>query len=95
MDPWEAGKPTWCCWENRLYAHPSGQPVINAPGLVAPMGVAWIEMGGAKAQMQEWLGQNPDDLNMRFNGKSPGLYAIGVSTDIKEVEIRRPSATGV
>jgi hypothetical protein len=93
-DPWETGKPTWCCWEDRLYMHPSGQPVVNAPGLVEPMGVAWMEMGGTRARMQEWLGQNPDDLNMKFNGKSLGLYAIGVSTDAGEVEIRRPSATG-
>lgn len=92
-DPWQAGKPTWCCWENRLYAHPSGQPVVNAPGLVQPAGVAWIEMGGSKAQMQTWLGQNPDDLMMRFNGKAPGLYAIGVKTDAGDVEIRRPPAT--
>ena len=75
--------------------HPSGQPVVNAPGLVQPRGVAWLEMGGTKAQMQRWLGQNPDDLKLKFNGKSPGLYAIGVTTDIGEVEIRRPSATGV
>jgi hypothetical protein len=94
-DPWQTGKPTWCCWENRLYMHPSGQPVINAPGLVEPMGVAWMEMGGTKAKMQEWLGQNPDDLYMKFNGKSHGLYAIGVKTDVGEVEIRRPSATAV
>ena len=94
-DPWETGKPTWCCWEDRLYMHPSGQPVINAPGLVEPMGVAWMEMGGTKARMQEWLGQNPDDLHMKFNGKSLGLYAIGVSTDVGEVVIRRASATGV
>jgi hypothetical protein len=32
---------------------------------------------------------------MTFNGKSAGLYAIGVSTDTGEVVIRRPSATGV
>ena len=94
-DPWETGKPNWCCWEDRLYAHPSGQPVINAPGLVQPMGVAWMEMGGTKARMHEWLGQNPDDLNMKFNGKSPGLYAIGVNTDTGDVVMRRPSATGV
>jgi hypothetical protein len=94
-DPWQTGKPTWCCWENRLYAHPGGQPVINTPGLVVPMGVAWLEMGGSKARMAEWLGQNPDDLHMTFNGKSAGLYAIGVSTDTGEVVIRRPSATGV
>ena len=94
-DPWEAGKPTWCCWEDRLYMHPSGQPVVNAPGLAEPMGVAWMEMGGTRARMQEWLGHNPDDLHMKFNGKAAGLYAIGVSTDAGEVEIRRPSATGV
>jgi hypothetical protein len=94
-DPWETGKPTWCCWEDRLYMHPSGQPVINAPGLVEPLGVAWMEMGGTKPKMQEWLGQNPDDLHMKFNGKSPGLYAIGIRTDAGEVEMRRPSATGV
>jgi Glyoxalase-like domain len=94
-DPWETGKPTWCCWESRLYMHPSGQPVINAPGLVEPMGVAWMEMGGTKVQMQQWLGQNPDDLHMTFNGRSLGLYAIGVTTDAGEVVIRRPSATGV
>ena len=74
---------------------PSGQPVTNAPWLVQLMGVTWMEMGGTKARMQEWLGQNPDDLNMKFNGKSPGLYAIGVSTDVGEVEIRRPSAIAV
>jgi hypothetical protein len=94
-DPWESGKPTWCCWQDRLYMHPSGQPVVNAPGLVQPMGIAWMEMGGTKAQMQQWLGQNPDDLKMTFNGKSLGLYAIGVNTDVGEVVIRRPSATGV
>jgi hypothetical protein len=94
-DPWESGKPTWCCWEDRLYMHPSGPPVVNAPGLVDPMGVAWMEMGGTKAEMRLWLDQNPDDFHMKFNGKSPGLYAIGVSTDVGEVVIRRPSATGV
>jgi len=54
-----------------------------------------MEMGGTRARMQQWLGQNPDDLHMKFNGRSPGLYAIGVTTDVGEVEIRRPSATGV
>jgi hypothetical protein len=91
--PWQTGKPTWCCWENRLYAHPSGQPVVNAPGLVQPGGVAWIEMGGTKADMQAWIGQNPDDFRMRFNSKSPGVYAIGIKTDGGDVEIRRPPAT--
>ena len=91
-DPWQGGKPTWCCWENRLYAHPSGQPVVNAPGLVQPAGVTWIEMGGTKSDMQAWLGQNPDDLKMKFNGKAPGVYAVGIKSDSGDVEIRRPPA---
>lgn len=77
-----------------MYCHPSGQPAINTPGLVNPMGVEWLEMGGTEAEMADWLGQDPKTLNMRFNGKSLGLYAIGVKTDTKgTVEIRRPSAT--
>ena len=90
--PWESGKPSWCCWENRLFMHPSGQPIVNAPGLVQPTGVAWLELGGTKAQMQAWLGQNPDDLQMKFNGKPAGLYAVGINTDAGLVEIRRPPA---
>jgi len=42
--------------------------------------------------MQAWLGQNPDDLKMTFNRRSPGVYAIGIDTDAGEVEIRRPPA---
>jgi hypothetical protein len=58
------------------------------------MGVEWLEMGGTEAEMEEWLGQPPSTLKMRFNGKSLGLYAIGVKTDTAGiVEIRRPSAT--
>ena len=93
-DPWQAGKPTWCCWENRLYRHPSGQPVVNAPGLIQPIGIAWLEMGGTKAQMQQWLGQNPDDLRMNFNGKAAGLHALSIKTDVGDIVIRRPPATG-
>ncbi len=77
-----------------MYCHPSGQPTINTPGQVKPMGVEWLEMGGTEAEMEEWLGQPPSTLKMRFNGKSLGLYAIGVKTDTAGiVEIRRPSAT--
>ena len=91
--PWEVGKPNWYCWEDRMYCHPSGQPVINTPGLKSPQGLEWLEMGGTEKEMEEWLGQPPSTLKMRFNGKSLGLYAIGVKTDMGLVEIRRPSAT--
>jgi len=92
-DAWQTGWPNWYCWEDRLYCHPSGQPVINTPGLKKPMGVAWLEMGGTQDAMKNYLGQHPDTLNMKFNGKSPGLYAVAVATDMGEVVIRRPSAT--
>jgi Glyoxalase-like domain len=90
---WETGMPNWYCWEDRMYCHPSGQPVINTPGLATPQGLDYLEMGGTEKEMEEWLGQPPSTLKMRFNGKSLGLYAIGVKTDKGIVEIRRPSAT--
>lgn len=90
---WETGRPNWYCWEDRLYIHPSGQPVIPAPGLVSVQGVSWLEMGGTQQEMADWLGQHPDTLSMKFNGKSLGLYAVAVKTDVGEVVIRRRSAT--
>jgi hypothetical protein len=92
-DAWATGMPNWYCWEDRLYCHPSGQPVIPTPGLVEPQGVAWLEMGGTEQEMEKYLGQPPSTLKMRFNGKSHGLYAVAVKTDMGEVVIRRPSAT--
>lgn len=92
-NPWQSGYPNWYCFQNRMYCHPSGQPPINTPGLLNPMGVAWLEIGGTEEAMAKWLGQSPSDFGMRFNGKAPGLYAIGVKTDAGEVVLRRPSAT--
>jgi hypothetical protein len=92
-NPWQSGYPNWYCFQNRMYCHPSGQPPVNAPDLKNPMGVAWLEMGGTPEAMAKWLGQSPDDFGMRFNGKKPGLYAIGIKTDKGIVELRRPSAT--
>ena len=92
-NPWETGMPNWYCFEDRLYCHPSGQPCVPAYGLVEPKGVAWLEMGGTEENMAKWLGQPPSTLNMRFNGKANGLYAIGINTDVGVVELRRPAAT--
>ena len=89
---WLLGKPDWYYWGDRLYTHPSGQPVINAPALANPQGLAWLEVGGTEEEMKKWLGQSPSDFGLRFNGKTPGLYAIGVKTDQGEVVLRRPSA---
>jgi hypothetical protein len=91
---WEKGLPNWYCWEDRMYIHPSGQPVVASPGEVNPQGIAWMEMGGTESQMADYLGCSPSEFLMRFNGKpSLGLYAVGVKTDKGEIEIRRRPAT--
>jgi hypothetical protein len=88
----ELGLPQWYCWEDRLYRHPAGMPTVPMQGLRKPNGTEWIEMGGDEDTMGKWLGQDPKTLGMRFNGKKPGLYAIGIRTDEGVIELRRPSA---
>ena len=92
-NPWQSGYPNWYCFQDRMYCHPSGQPTVPAPGLLNPQGVAWMEVGGTPEAMKKWLGQSPDDFGMKFNGKAPGLYAIGIKTNAGEVVLRRPAAT--
>src|SRR5437016_2746549 len=91
-----------CCDRRRLVAgyaelvffpemdsHPSGQRVVAVPGLVAPNGVAWIEMGGTESEMSNWLGMPASNLPFRFNGRIPGIHAVAVKIDNGEVVIRR------
>jgi hypothetical protein len=87
----ELGLPQWYCWEDRLYRHPAGMPTVPMAGARKPNGVEWVEMGGDEDRMGKWLGQDPKTLGMRFNGKKPGLYAIGIKTDEGVIELRRPS----
>jgi hypothetical protein len=88
------GMPGWNYFFD-MNMHPSGQLVEPAPDLVRPMGVAWLEVGGSEEAMTQWLGFPSSRLSLRFNGKDPGLYAIGVRTDKGEVTIRRKSAAEV
>jgi hypothetical protein len=67
--------------------HPSGQPVIAAAGLVQPLGIAWLEVGGSKADMDAWVGPGAQALPLRFNGRAPGVYALAVKTAAKEIVI--------
>jgi len=43
--------------------------------------------------MSEWMGVPASNYPFRFNGKVPGLYAVGVKSDKGEIVIRRKSAT--
>jgi hypothetical protein len=90
---WTKGLPTWH-WFEDFPMHPSGQPTTTAPKITRPDGIAWIEVGGTEHAMYDWLDLRRGSLPIRFNGRLPGLYAVGVKT-MKggEIVIRRPSAT--
>ena len=90
---WPKGLPNWY-WFEDLAMHPSGQPPMSWPNITRPDGVAWIEVGGTEKTMSDWIGVPGGTFPFRFNGKLPGLYAIGVKT-MKggEIVIRRPSAS--
>jgi hypothetical protein len=93
LTTWPKGQPNWY-WFEDLPMHPSGQPPMTWPNITRPDGVAWIEVGGTERAMYEWLDVPVGTFPFKFNGKLPGLYAIGVKT-MKggEIVIRRPSAT--
>jgi hypothetical protein len=90
---WTRGLPNWY-WFEDFPMHPSGQPPSTAPDITRPDGIAWIEVGGTEKQLYDWLEVPAGSLPFRFNGKPPGLYAIGIKK-LKggEIVVRRPSAT--
>lgn len=87
---WKAGVPNFFYFED-MTVHGSRQPL--GPSLrpvVEPLGVAWMELGGRKEEMDEWLGTDCASLPLRFNGKGAGLYVVAVRTAAGEIVIRRP-----
>jgi hypothetical protein len=93
LTPRNPNLPNWYCHEDRIYMHPSGQPVFNWPGCVEPQGIAWLEVGGAEKEFYEYLGVPVGTFPYKFVNKPQGLYAIGVKTNKGEVVIRRPWRT--
>ena len=93
LTSWPKGLPNWY-WFEDFPMHPSGQPPSTAPKITRPDGIAWIEVGGTEKELYDWLDVPAGTFPFRFNGKLPGLYAIGVKA-MKggEIVIRRPSAT--
>ena len=87
-EAWSQGMPNWFFF-SEMDSHPSGQRVAAVPGLVAPNGVAWIELGGTESEMSNWLGIPASNLPFRFNGGIPGIHAVAVKTGNGEVVIRR------
>ncbi len=83
---WPQGFPNWNVFPESE-THPSGQPVIPAAGLVRPEGVAWLEVGRLKSDMDRWIGIDSARLPLRFNGRAPGVYALAVRAGGREVVI--------
>jgi hypothetical protein len=71
--------------------HPSGQPVEPFPGLVRPLGVAWIEMGASEAEVSKAIGFSVEHLPFRYNGKAPGIYSFAVKSEKGEIVVKRNS----
>jgi hypothetical protein len=93
-DTWPKGLPNWYFFED-ITIHPSGQPVLPAPGLVSPLGIAWLEMGGTESQMTDWLGVPASGYPFKFNGKALGLYTVAVKSDRGEIVIHKKHISDV
>jgi hypothetical protein len=87
---WPKGLPNWNYFPEAT-RHPSGQPVVPVPGLVKPLGLAGLELGGDERAMAEWIGVAPASLKMAFDGKGPGVRGFGVQTERGVVWVRRRS----
>ena len=94
MSTWPIGKPN-------MYFKPGGGthngslPVVEGSGTVKGTGLAWIEIGESEDAFAAWLGEvaKPADFpfEIRYNGDTSGLYAMGVNTSGGLREIRRAS----
>lgn len=77
-----------------MATHPSGHPVEPAYGLVRPVGIAWVEVGGTEAEMSAWIGSPASVMPLRYNGKAAGVYSLGIKLEGgKEITIQRASSS--
>ena len=93
-DLWPRGLPNWNFFPDSA-KHPSGQPVSWAPGLVKPLGIAEIELGGTEQTLTPWVGVPLAELKLRLDGNGPGIRAVSVRTEQGIVKISRPSVNDV
>jgi hypothetical protein len=92
LTAWPAGKPN-LYYKPMAGAHAASLPVVPGSGNATGRGLAWIEIGESESALKRWLGDiaSPSDFpfEIRYNGGSAGLYAMGVDTDRGLKEIRR------
>ena len=91
-DSWAVGKPNMYLVSG-FGERGSGLTPQPGTGDVVAQGVAWIEIGGTRDDLLDWLGPIFDSteaaIDIRYNGGSSGLHALGVNTSEGEREIRR------
>jgi hypothetical protein len=66
-------------------AHAGRRPVDHRK---EPRGITWLEVGGDEQVMRDWLGDEADQLPLRYVGGEPGLRAIGIDFEDGEIELR-------
>lgn len=89
---WGLGKPNMY-YEPDLSAHYGRQSALPGTGPVVGHGVSWIEIGGTREELADWLGpvfaETEAAIDIRYNGGRSGLHAVGVNTSAGEKVIRR------
>jgi hypothetical protein len=91
-ESWMIGKPNMYHVPD-LTNHWGSRRARPGTGTVLGGGVAWIEIGGTREDLVQWLGPVFDAteaaIDIRYNGRRPGLHAVGVKTTGGERVIRR------
>jgi hypothetical protein len=53
-----------------------------------PRGITWLEVGGDERVLRDWLGDEADQLPLRYVGGDPGLHAIAIEFEEGEIVLR-------
>jgi len=75
--------PFFIQWDVPLDRHPGREPADHR---AAPLGLAWVELGGNARRIHEWVGT--DGLDLRVVSGKPGVRALGIRTRAGEITIR-------
>jgi hypothetical protein len=89
---WKRGVPNLFLYtEDNIAQHPAR--IAPEFGSTDPSGIAWMEIGGTRADLAAWIGDSAAaGMPLEYNGKTPGLYAVAVKTEQGELVIRRRNA---
>ena len=80
------GLPFFIEWQVPAALHPGR---MGAPHQRDPYGIAWVEIGADRPELEEWLAGA--ELPIRLGG-APGVNAVGVATGTGEIVVRAPAA---